>query len=212
MGTLHNITLAYGMKTGWGGYFSLEKSGARIIEITEEPYEVRTWIRYEDGTVSDQLDSQHSPELALPLLQCCDSDRPFMSGWRMVAFISGWTATAMGVLMCALFGCCHYSVLLVRRRCGRRKGKGELEPLAAETTDTYAGDDIENSRPSHSRSLSRRPSSQSLLTTAAAFNYHDDLELVQLHRHQITPPPPPPPPPAAVNKNSPNTKRDKLTD
>ncbi len=44
------MNLAYGRKTGFGSYGKLKK-GARVFEITQEPYGIETWIREEFGDV-----------------------------------------------------------------------------------------------------------------------------------------------------------------
>jgi hypothetical protein len=51
----HNITLSYGRKTGFGGYFHNKfLRGARVLELTEQPFSIKTWIRQEDGSVDLQ--------------------------------------------------------------------------------------------------------------------------------------------------------------
>jgi hypothetical protein len=47
-GTYADMLLCYGRHTGYGGYGNWER-GARIIEIQQDPWEINTWIRFEDG-------------------------------------------------------------------------------------------------------------------------------------------------------------------
>lgn len=52
-GQYQGVNLAYGRKSGFGGYGpdGLQK-GARVFEITlEHEYKVATWIRQEDGSI-----------------------------------------------------------------------------------------------------------------------------------------------------------------
>lgn len=68
-----NITLHYGRKTGFGGYFGKHfQTGARVIELTESPFKIETWIRQADGTVDTQTNKKF--ELDDPQLKCCSAD------------------------------------------------------------------------------------------------------------------------------------------
>eukprot|EP00128_Syssomonas_multiformis_P008322 Colp12_sorted_trinity150504_noHs@31960 len=51
IGNYYGIQLAYGRKTGHGGYGPPAgwKRGARVLEITEQPFSIKTYIREEDG-------------------------------------------------------------------------------------------------------------------------------------------------------------------
>jgi len=72
-GSLFNITLAYGRKTGYGGYGPPPGwlRGARVIEITENPFTMTHWIRQEDGTKVD-VQVTHYPGTN-QTYKCCDS-------------------------------------------------------------------------------------------------------------------------------------------
>jgi len=63
----NGVTLNYGRKTGFGGYFGKHfKRGARVIQITESPFKIDTWVRQEDGTIdrqTDTLTTSKSPQL-----------------------------------------------------------------------------------------------------------------------------------------------------
>ena len=44
--------MGYGRKSGYGGRSPRSlKIGARVFEITLEPYGIETWVRQDDGTV-----------------------------------------------------------------------------------------------------------------------------------------------------------------
>ena len=49
-GIYDGINLAYGRKTGFGCYGPKNlKHGARVFEVNQDPYSVKTWIREADG-------------------------------------------------------------------------------------------------------------------------------------------------------------------
>lgn len=51
-GTYDGINLAYGRKTGVACYGPKDmQRGARVFEVTMEPYSISTWVRQEDGTI-----------------------------------------------------------------------------------------------------------------------------------------------------------------
>src|SRR5690349_17783313 len=72
-GDYFNITLSYGRKTGYGAYGPPPGwlRGARVLEIQENPFSIKTWIRQEDGTkvVSQPLHPPGSQQTFL----CCDA-------------------------------------------------------------------------------------------------------------------------------------------
>lgn len=46
------MKLAYGRKTGFGCYGpDFFKRGARVFEVTQEPYGIDTWIREDGGNI-----------------------------------------------------------------------------------------------------------------------------------------------------------------
>eukprot|EP01104_Vermistella_antarctica_P008452 TRINITY_DN2114_c0_g1_i1.p1 TRINITY_DN2114_c0_g1~~TRINITY_DN2114_c0_g1_i1.p1 ORF type:complete len:179 (-),score=4.58 TRINITY_DN2114_c0_g1_i1:464-1000(-) len=72
-GDYYGMTLSYRRKTGYGGYGPPPGwlRGARVIEITESPFSIRTWLRMEDGsTVMHQ--PQNSPGTNQTYV-CCGS-------------------------------------------------------------------------------------------------------------------------------------------
>jgi len=52
-GVYGGITLCFGRHSGYGGYGTWER-GARVILLTEDPFSIKTWIRFEDGRVEAQ--------------------------------------------------------------------------------------------------------------------------------------------------------------
>ena len=48
------LWLCYARHTGYGGYGTWPK-GARIIEITQQPFSIKSWIRMEDGVVHSRV-------------------------------------------------------------------------------------------------------------------------------------------------------------
>ncbi|PRP75339.1 hypothetical protein PROFUN_05650 [Planoprotostelium fungivorum] len=70
-GDWYGVQLAYGRKTGYGAYGPPPgwSRGARVIEITEKPFRIRSWIRTEEGDIARQ--DNHSPGSNLQSL-CCD--------------------------------------------------------------------------------------------------------------------------------------------
>eukprot|EP00347_Sterkiella_histriomuscorum_P014383 403361077 len=74
-GSYQGIYLGYGRKTGYGSYGPEGMlKGARIFEITENPYTIETWIRQEDGTKMVQNFPQFKPIDQYVQLQCCGKD------------------------------------------------------------------------------------------------------------------------------------------
>ncbi|XP_044504622.1 probable inactive purple acid phosphatase 16 isoform X2 [Mangifera indica] len=50
----HKLWLCYARHTGYGGYGNWPR-GARIVEITEDPFSIKSWIRMEDGLVHSEV-------------------------------------------------------------------------------------------------------------------------------------------------------------
>lgn len=49
-----NLWLCFARHTGYGGYGNWPR-GARILEITEHPFSLKSWIRMEDGSVHSEV-------------------------------------------------------------------------------------------------------------------------------------------------------------
>lgn len=48
------LWLCFARHTGYGGYGNWAR-GARIVEITQQPFSIKSWIRMEDGSVHSEL-------------------------------------------------------------------------------------------------------------------------------------------------------------
>lgn len=48
------LWLCFARHTGYGGYGNWTR-GARIVEITQKPFSIKSWIRMEDGSVRSEL-------------------------------------------------------------------------------------------------------------------------------------------------------------
>jgi len=56
-GNYDGINLAYGRKTGYGCYGPDKMMrGARVFEVTQNPYSIKTWVRQEDGSIHTETD------------------------------------------------------------------------------------------------------------------------------------------------------------
>lgn len=55
-GEFDGINLAYGRKTGHACYGPNNmQRGARVFEVTMNPYKITTWVRQEDGTIHKEF-------------------------------------------------------------------------------------------------------------------------------------------------------------
>lgn len=71
-GSYEGINLAYGRKGGYGCYgpiFPMSR-GARVFEVTEEPFSIKTWVREESGDVKVEKTAQHRRETTMEQLEC----------------------------------------------------------------------------------------------------------------------------------------------
>lgn len=48
------LWLCFARHTGYGGYGNWDR-GARIVEITQQPFSIKSWIRMEDGSVHSEV-------------------------------------------------------------------------------------------------------------------------------------------------------------
>ncbi|PQQ13001.1 putative inactive purple acid phosphatase 16 [Prunus yedoensis var. nudiflora] len=48
------LWLCFARHTGYGGYGNWDR-GARIVEITQQPFSIKSWIRMEDGSVHSEI-------------------------------------------------------------------------------------------------------------------------------------------------------------
>ena len=60
-GNYEGINLAYGRKTGYGCYGPSwpMKRGARVFEVTKDPYSIQTWVRADGGEKEVAVTSDH---------------------------------------------------------------------------------------------------------------------------------------------------------
>lgn len=50
----NKLWLCYARHTGYGGYGDWPR-GARIVEINQEPFSIKSWVRMEDGVVHSEV-------------------------------------------------------------------------------------------------------------------------------------------------------------
>ncbi|KAF4373650.1 hypothetical protein F8388_025344 [Cannabis sativa] len=51
----NKLWLCFGRHSGYGGYGGKWQKGSRILQITQHPFSIKSWIRMEDGHVHSQL-------------------------------------------------------------------------------------------------------------------------------------------------------------
>jgi hypothetical protein len=92
----NKIRLAYGRKSGYGGYDSNLQPGARVIELTLDPWKMKTWIRQADGTKAKKR--PHFQDLDDVQLEC-DIPEPESDsiGWLPMLFIILFCLLLIGV-------------------------------------------------------------------------------------------------------------------
>ncbi|CDW88364.1 metallophosphoesterase [Stylonychia lemnae] len=70
-GNYDGINLAYGRKTGYACYGPDNmQRGARVFEVTLNPYKIETWVRQEDGTIHKELTPNSKPANIIPQTKC----------------------------------------------------------------------------------------------------------------------------------------------
>ncbi|KAF2076216.1 hypothetical protein CYY_002457 [Polysphondylium violaceum] len=74
IGNYNGVQLGYGRKSGYGGYGPPPswKHGARVLEITANPFSISTYLRYEDGSSETQA-PYHLPQAKEQYNTCCDT-------------------------------------------------------------------------------------------------------------------------------------------
>lgn len=72
-GEFDGILLAYGRKTGYGGYGPPLgwKRGARVLQLTENPFSLTHWIREQDGNVVPSTSQPTHPPVPSKWTHCC---------------------------------------------------------------------------------------------------------------------------------------------
>jgi hypothetical protein len=81
-GEYQGINLAFGRKTGYGGYGPDHfPRGARVFEVTQEPYGIETWVR-EDGGNIHRENATHSRHLyEYPQTRCGGMESSKKKDW-----------------------------------------------------------------------------------------------------------------------------------
>ncbi|CDW79940.1 UNKNOWN [Stylonychia lemnae] len=70
-GNYDGINLSFGRKTGHGSYGPLNmQQGARVFEITTNPYKISTWVRQEDGTIHKEVNTNSKPTSEVSQTKC----------------------------------------------------------------------------------------------------------------------------------------------
>lgn len=70
-GEYDGINLAYGRKTGYACYGPDNmQRGARVFEVTMNPYSIETWVRQEDGSVQKETSSTYRASNESPQTKC----------------------------------------------------------------------------------------------------------------------------------------------
>ncbi|EGC30599.1 hypothetical protein DICPUDRAFT_99492 [Dictyostelium purpureum] len=74
IGNYNGVQLGYGRKSGYGGYGPPAgwKHGARVLEITANPFSINTYLRFEDGT-TEIIPAVHPPQVKEQYNTCCDT-------------------------------------------------------------------------------------------------------------------------------------------
>eukprot|EP01132_Coremiostelium_polycephalum_P005813 gene5813-7231_t len=84
-GIYKGIDLGYGRKSGFGSYDPKNIEGARVIELTESPFQLRTWIR----TIRGDIDVQqvHQPEAQDAVPRVCASNTEMKDAQMWVIYV-----------------------------------------------------------------------------------------------------------------------------
>ncbi|KAM9988696.1 hypothetical protein ACTFIY_004739 [Dictyostelium cf. discoideum] len=74
IGEYNGVQLGYGRKSGYGGYGPPTgwKHGARVLEITANPFSISTYLRFDDGS-TEITPSSHLPQAKEQYNTCCDT-------------------------------------------------------------------------------------------------------------------------------------------
>jgi len=126
-GDYFGITLGYGRKTGYGSYGppSGWMHGARVIEFTQNSFEIKTWLRVEDGSIEDQ--PTQTPGSSYRFVGCCDMDGHGKETDSSVLYMYLFNSLWFILVIFSLWG-----GRLMYKRCKRRVvdgGSYELAPL-----------------------------------------------------------------------------------
>jgi len=102
IGDYHGITLGFGRKTGYGCYGPPWgwKHGARVLEISQNEYGARTWLRLEDGSIEIQ---KQNPVSIRKFLGCCSMEGHGRAmGWMGLLLVGLVNVAAVGLIAIAV--------------------------------------------------------------------------------------------------------------
>ncbi|KAN0044633.1 hypothetical protein ACTA71_006152 [Dictyostelium dimigraforme] len=89
----NSIDLGYGRKSGYGSYNPKYLEGARIFELTEEPFSIKTWIRNVNGELETQKTHYPNSFSQSPRYCCTHEDHIDQSSWTL--FLIGYCSTVI---------------------------------------------------------------------------------------------------------------------
>ncbi|KAN0037498.1 hypothetical protein ACTFIV_002849 [Dictyostelium citrinum] len=89
----NSIELGYGRKSGYGSYNPKYLEGARIIELTEQPFSIKTWIRNVNGELETQQTHYPNSYSQSPRYCCTHEDHKDESSWTL--FLIGYCSTVI---------------------------------------------------------------------------------------------------------------------
>lgn len=52
------------------------KRGARVFEVTQDPYSIKTWIREDGGSIANETVAHKRKLFDFPQTQCCGMAKP----------------------------------------------------------------------------------------------------------------------------------------
>lgn len=77
-GNYNGVNLAHGRKGGYGsnGPAAPMQRGARVFEVTESPFSIKTWVREENGDIIEENTPKHRNLITKAQTEC--------GGWETV--------------------------------------------------------------------------------------------------------------------------------
>ena len=77
-GQYFGISLSYGRKSGFGEYGPIKvEKGARIFELTEEPFSINSWIINSDLSYDLQTQEHYPPTISFAQRTSCSGNDKF---------------------------------------------------------------------------------------------------------------------------------------
>eukprot|EP00026_Physarum_polycephalum_P007086 Phypoly_transcript_07140.p1 GENE.Phypoly_transcript_07140~~Phypoly_transcript_07140.p1 ORF type:complete len:451 (+),score=36.16 Phypoly_transcript_07140:269-1621(+) len=118
IGDYHGIVLGYGRKTGYGCYGPPLgwKHGARVLEISQNEFGARTWLRLEDGSVEIQ---KKNPVSYKKYIGCChmEGHKHMAMTWLDLLVLFLYVIAIGGIVTCLV----RVLVRLYRKRSGKTR-------------------------------------------------------------------------------------------